>query len=264
MRSDRKMLSSAGPVHRQCPRVVAELAELVDDLVGRIARQLGAPVVDLLDVRLRARRAHDVLGRAHPLAEPVEALPAHALRQHGDAATAQNLRDGHAAAAVVARRGPHRALPRRVEAPRHQARRQAGVGRQHLVRADHREQGAERHDDARLHAGQRLGELDVHGGGDLGRALQVVEPVHAIEVERVGIVGADLAERGTHVLRDQRRLRQLGEGRQPHALRLQQRQGAGADLGVLDFRRKIERTGVGALPHGTRSRPRRVFLLSHS
>ena len=182
-------------------------------------------------------------------AEPVEPLPAHALRQHGDAAAAQDLRDGDAAAAVVARRGPHRPLPRRVEAPRHQARRQAGVGGQHLVRADHREQRAERHDDARLHAGQRLRQLDVHGRGDLGRALQVVEPVHAIEIERVGIVGADLAERGAHVLRDQRRLRQLGEGRQPHALLLQQRDRAAAHLGVLDLRREIERTGVGALPH---------------
>ena len=128
-------------------------------------------------------------------AQPVEALLAHALGQHGDAAAAQDLGDGDAAAAVVAGRGPHRALPRRIEAPGHQARRQAGVGGQHLVRADHREQRAQRHDDARLHAGQRRGQLDVHRGRHPARAREVVEPVHAVQVERVGIVGADLAER---------------------------------------------------------------------
>ena len=161
------MLSSAGPVQRQCPEVVAELAELVEDLVGRIARQLCAFVVDLLDVRFRAGSAENILRRAHPLTKPVEPLPAHALGQHGDTPAAQNLGDRHATAAIVARGRPHRALAHGIEPPRHQPRRQTGVRGQHLVCADHREQRTQRHDDARLDAGQHFGQLDMHGGGDL-------------------------------------------------------------------------------------------------
>ena len=74
------------------------------------------------------------------------------------------------------------------------------------------------------------------------------------------IVGADLGHGLTHILRDQGRLGQLGEGRQPHTFRFQQRDGAGTRLGVLDAGEKIQRTGICALPHGTHSRPRRVNL----
>ena len=44
------------------------------------------------------------------------------------------------------------------------------------------------------------------------------------------IVGADLGHGLTHILRDQGRLGQLGEGRQPHTFRFQQRDGAGTRL----------------------------------
>jgi hypothetical protein len=53
-------------------------------------------------------------------------------------------------------------------------------------------------------------------------AGEIVEPVHAVQVERMRVVGADLAERRPEVLADQVRLRQLGERRQPDALVLQQ------------------------------------------
>ena len=104
-------------------------------------------VVDLLDVALGARRSDDVARVGHPLLEPVEALAAHALGEHRDAAAAQQPRDRDAAAAVVAGRRPHGALPGRVELPADEPRRQAAVGGEHLVRPDQREAVAERHDD---------------------------------------------------------------------------------------------------------------------
>ena len=67
-----------------------------------------AGVVDLLDVALRARRADDVGGLADPAFQPIEPLLAHVFRQHGDAAAAEDARDGDAAAAIIAGRRPDR------------------------------------------------------------------------------------------------------------------------------------------------------------
>ena len=125
--------------------------------------------------------------------QPVEALAAHAGRQHRDAAAAEDAGDGDAAAAVVAGRWPHRAVVRRIELSGDQARHQAGIGGEHLVRADHREAAAEQHDDRRLHAGQLL------AAARRGRArstrsvppVGVVEPVHAPQVFRARLVGVD-------------------------------------------------------------------------
>ncbi len=141
--------------HRPVDEVVPVLAELVEDDVGRVLRQHGAGVVDLLDVALRADRPDDVLGRDHPLLEPVEALLAHPLGEDRHAAAGEDPRDRHAAAAVVAGRRPDRALGRGVELAGHEARDEAGVGRQDLVGGDHREAVAEGDDDRRLDAGER-------------------------------------------------------------------------------------------------------------
>ena len=143
--------------------VIRELGELVEDDVLRVARELGALVVDLLDVALGARRADDVGRIAHPVLQPVEALAAHAGRQHGDAAAAEDARDRDAAAAVVAGRRPHRLVDSGIELAGDEARHEAGIGREHLVRADHRKAAAEQHDDRRLHAGQRLRQHDMAG-----------------------------------------------------------------------------------------------------
>jgi hypothetical protein len=69
--------------------VVPELRELVEDGVVGILREHLAAVVDLLDVRLRARRPDDVARLDHPPGEPVEALPAHPLGEDGDSAAGQ-------------------------------------------------------------------------------------------------------------------------------------------------------------------------------
>ena len=131
-----------------------------------IARELGALVVDFLDVALGAGRADDVLGRGSPsCSSQSKRSSAHAGRQHGDAAAAEDARDRDAAAAIIPGRGPHRLVAPGSNCPRDQARHEASVSRQHLVRADHREAAAERQEDARLHAGERLGQLEIGGYG---------------------------------------------------------------------------------------------------
>ena len=55
--------------------------------------------------------------------------------------------------------------------------------------------------------------------GDIGPpASAVVEPVHPEEIQRIGEIVVDVGESGIHVGVDERRIRQLGEGRQPDAL----------------------------------------------
>ncbi len=129
--------------------VVPELAELVEDDGVGVAVEHRAGVVDLLDVRFRAGRADDVRRVADPGRQPVEALLAHALGQDGHAVALHDPADGHAAAAVVARRRPDGALAGGVELAGHDAWRQAAVGGDDLVRVDHREAVAQEDDDGR-------------------------------------------------------------------------------------------------------------------
>ena len=158
--------------------------------------ELRALVVDLLHVALGAGRADDVVGGVdHPLLEPVEAFPAHPLRQDGDAPALHEPGDGHAAPAVVAGGRPDRAMHGRVELPGDDARRQTAVGRQHLVGADHREPVPERHDDPRVDAGQLGRQHDVVGDADQAGAVVPVEPVDPEQVQRVGLVGPNAVER---------------------------------------------------------------------
>src|SRR5262249_60390139 len=99
---------------------------LVAVLVAPVPFRSRPLVVDFLNVRFRAWRAHDVFRRPYPPGEPVEALLAHARRQYGHAAAAEDPGDGDASATIIAGRGPHRALAGRVEAPRAEPRRPAG------------------------------------------------------------------------------------------------------------------------------------------
>ncbi len=199
------------------PEVIAELAELVDDLVRRIAREFLAAVVDLPHVRLGARGADDVLRARHPARQPLKALGAHARRQHGHATTTEDARDRDAPAAVVPGRRPHRALARRVEAAGHEARRETRVGRQHLMCPDHRKRRAERDHDSRRNARQRARDLHVHRHRREAAPVEGVEPVDAIEIRRVRRIWVDPAEGRADRLRRARGIGDLGERRQAYA-----------------------------------------------
>src|SRR5258705_7291210 len=128
--------------------------KLIEDDVLPVARQFGAFIVDLLDIALGTGRADDVRRLGNPLLQPVEALAAHAGGKHGHTAAAEDAGNRDAAAAVIAGPPPDRAGVRRIGLSRDQPRHHAGIGRQHLVGADHRKAAAEQYDDRRPHAGQ--------------------------------------------------------------------------------------------------------------
>ena len=193
-RDGSKTRSNALPGAVIMDEIVGELGELIEDDVLPVARELGALVVDLLDVALGAGRADDVGGLGNPLLQPVEALAAHAGGKHGDAAAAEDARNRDAAAAVIAGRRPDRAVVRRIELAGDQPRHEAGIGRQHLVRADHRKAAAEQHDDRRLHAGQFGRQHHVARHRHPLFAARIVEPVHAPEIGRVRRIGIDAGE----------------------------------------------------------------------
>ena len=134
--------------------VVPELLELVEDPGSGVGAQLADLVVDLLDVRLAARRRDHVRAVA---ADLLEALGAHLLRQHHERAVAHARPDPGPADPEVPGRGEHeRVLARRagaVELLLDQDR----VRRSDLVRAG-REVAAREHHDRGTDAGQRLGQ----------------------------------------------------------------------------------------------------------
>src|ERR1700737_3745299 len=134
--------------------VIAELGELVEDEIVGIARELGASVIDLLDVALRAGGADDILRLGHPGAQPLETLLAHAGRQYRNPAATEDAGNRYTAAAIIPGRWPDRPLTGWVQPPGNEMRDQAAIGRQHLVRRDHRKETAERHDDRRTHSRQ--------------------------------------------------------------------------------------------------------------
>ena len=181
------------------------------------ARELVALVVDLLDVALGAGRPDDVGRVDHPVLEPVEALAAHALGQHGDAAAAHEPRDRDAAAAVVAGRGPDRAVARRVELPGDDPRREAAVGGEHLVRADHREAVAERDDDRRVDAGQLARQHDVVRDASTVRRSASLYQWTRKRLSGWASSGPTPASRARTVRGDQGRVGELGERRQSDA-----------------------------------------------
>ena len=123
-----------------------------------LALEFGAFVVDFLDVALRTGSSHDVARVGYPVFEPVEALGAHALGQHGDATAADDPRDGDSATAIITGRRPNRAMAGGIELARDDAGYETAIRGEHFVSADHREAVAKRHDDLGGYAGQRLGQ----------------------------------------------------------------------------------------------------------
>ena len=227
--------------------VVPELGELVEDHVLRIGCELLAAVVDLLDVRLRARRADDVSRLDDPPLEPVEPLPAHALGQDGDAAAAEEARDGDAAPAVVARGRPDGAIARRVEPPRDEPGHEAPVGGEDLVRADQREAISERDHDPCVDAGELAGEHDVLRDVDDVDAIGSVVPVDTEEVQRMRFVRPDGSQRLANGSRDELRARELREGRERNAGLAKTVDDPLDDDGVDDIRfRVVQVRGHGA------------------
>ncbi len=205
------------PGHPVVPEVVAELGELVEHEVARIEGELVAGVVDLLDVRLGAVGADDVLGGVGaPLVEPVEALLAHALGEDGDAAAGRDPADGDATAGVVPGRRPDGAVVGRVELAGDDPRRQARVGGEHLVGGDHREAVAEHDDDRALDAGEARRQHDVIGHVD-PVAGEVVVPVDPPQVAGVGPLRVGVADLGVVV--EGGGVLELGERRQGDGLR---------------------------------------------
>ena len=83
--------------------------------------------------------------------------------------------------------------------------------------ADHREAVAERHDDRAVDAGDLRGEDDVLGQGGAA-TVEVVVPVDAEQVERVGGVAVDAGQGGGDVIGDARRVGQLRERGEDDAL----------------------------------------------
>ena len=214
--------------------IVGELGKLVEDRVGRIALQLVARVVDFLDVALGARRADDVVGVLDPFAQPVEPLGAHPLGQHRHAAHPHDARDRDPAPAVIASGRPDRLVARRIEAAGDQPRDEAGIGGEHLVRADHREAVAERDGDRRIDPGQRSGQNDMRRHGPDAASCDIVEPVNAEQVGGVGRVAVDLHGPGGDIARDRGRIGELLEGRQDDARLAQMTNRAVVDRPVLD------------------------------
>ena len=106
-----------------------------------------------------------------------------------------------------------------IELAGHDARREAPVGGDDLVRPDHREAVAQGDHDRRRDAGQLRGQHQVLGDVHAPGPGRVVEPVRPEQVERVGGAGVDGCEPALHVVGDQLRFGQLGERRQGDAER---------------------------------------------
>ena len=194
--------------------IVAKFGKLVEDDIGWVAPELGTFIIDFLDIALRARGLDDAIGLENPGAEPLETLFAHALRQHGDAAAIDDARDRDPAAAVIPCRRPNCLVTGRIEPAGHQSGYQTAIGCQHLVRPDHRETAAERHDDRRAHSGQRRREDQIAGGPSKTPARPVVVPMHAEEIGRVRTIRIDGPKRTRACFGNAAGVGQLGESRQ--------------------------------------------------
>jgi hypothetical protein len=104
-----------------------------------------------------------------------------------------------------------------IELTGHDARRQAGVGGQYLVRPDHREPVADQQHDARAHASELGWHLDENRAIGLTVAVGGVEPVDAEQVQRMRRIRIDGGQRRLHGLGHQRGIGELRKGRQHDA-----------------------------------------------
>jgi hypothetical protein len=135
---------------------------------------------------------------------------------------------------------------RGVEAAGHQARHETGVRGQYFVRPDHWKPPAQKNDDRRLHAGQRLRQDDIARQRCPMPAIGAVEPVNAPKIFRIRVVGADRFEARPYRIRDVRRISQLGPGRQAHLRVTQACDGRATAFAVHDLRPDEEWFAHGA------------------
>ena len=193
------------------PQRVSHLFKLVEDHHARVLLELPRLVEDLLDVTFAARRRNDLTG---DLGEPVKALLAHLGGENGDGVDGEELRVERAAAAVVARGGPHGVMIRRVELAGDEARGEAAERSADLVAA--RGEPLARHgEDAARNAGELGRDLDIvrHLLKETAGLLGLVLPRDAEEVQRVDVPKADSLELFLNFLRDGLRMLHLRDGR---------------------------------------------------
>ncbi len=129
--------------------------------------------------------------------------------------------------------------------------------------ADHREAVSERHDDRAVDAGELRGEDDVLG--QVGAAtVEVVVPVDAEQVERVGGVAVDVGQGGGDVGGDARRIGQLGERGEDDALLAAAVDTAPVGLLVDDLGQEAESAGIEGTGgrHGAQAIPRSSWGLT--
>ena len=107
-------------------------------------------------------------------------------------------------------------MTRRVELACDQARCEASIRRQHLVRTDHRETIAQRNDDLGVDPGKFPGQHQMPG--DWGETASVggVVPVNAEQVARIGGIRVDAGEGIVVVPGERLRVGQFRQARQPN------------------------------------------------
>ena len=229
--------------------IVGKLGELIEDDILPIARQLGAFIVDLLDIAFGAGRADDVGRLCNPLLQPVEALAAHAGRKDSHTAAAEDAGNRDAAAAIIAGRRPHRTVLRRIELPGDQPRHQAGIGGEHLMGADHRKATAEQYDDRRRHARQFRRQHHVARHCHASFAARIIEPMHPPQVRRVGRIGIYAGEIRRSLPGDIGGVSKLAPSRQGDLHLAQSRDGGTPARGVNDvgLNEEAHRAGLVSL-----------------
>ncbi len=167
--------------HAIVPQVVAEFVELIEyDRFRAGPPNLPAGVEDLLHVALAPWRRDD-LG-PHPL-EPLEALTTHFLGQDGDGCTPQEGAVEHSSPAVVAGRGPHGPMHRRIELAGDEAGHEAAECGAHLVGTG-RESLSDQSHDARRNSGELRRDLERVHLAESTRST-VVTPRDPKQVQRI-------------------------------------------------------------------------------
>ena len=121
-----------------------------------------------------------------------------------------------------------------IELPGDDPGREATVGGEHLVRTDHREVGADSHENGRGYSGDFPRQHQVVGQSESPPPIARVVPVHAEEIARVGRVRIHAGESRLDFGGDTLWLRQLGEARQADLLAAKARDGLFVDVRVDD------------------------------
>ena len=199
------------------PERIAHLFELVKDHHGRILAQFPGLVEDLLDVGLAAGRRDDL---TCDLGEPIKTFLGHFRRKDRNGIARKQLRVEGAAAAIVAGGGPYGMVIRRIELTGHQTRDKAAERCADLVAAGGEPLAGQKHD-ARLHAGQRRGQLDVVDVAEFAVSAffnRVVSPCDAEQVQRVYVPKTDSGQLILDLFGDLGRIFHLRKGRNDDVL----------------------------------------------